>query len=411
MKLAILSRAPRSYSTQRLVAAANERGHDVDVLNTLRFAIDLSGAEPDLQYRGKPLDDYDAVLPRIGASITFFGLAVVRQFEQMDIYTPNTAHGIANSRDKLRAMQILSRHGIGIPATTFVRDRADVLPAIERVGGAPVVIKLLEGTQGIGVILAPDTKVAEAVIETLQSTKQNVLIQHFVAESKGRDVRALVVGDRVVAAMRRVAQGDEFRSNVHRGGTVEAVELDEEYQRVAVQAAQIMGLRVAGVDLLEAGKGPLVMEVNSSPGLEGIEVATELDVAGAIIDYVADQVAFPELDIRQRLTVSTGYGVTEVLVREGADLVGRTLDESGLRERDITVLTLARGSKVIPNPRGSRVLEAEDRLLCFGKLDAMRDLVPARRRRRRLPEVQPLPDIPIPEVETAPALDPDSPTV
>ena len=252
MKLAILSRAPRAYSTQRLRAAAIDRGHKVRVLNTLRFAIDLSGDEPDLQYRGKQLSHYDAVLPRIGASITFFGMAVVRQFEQMDVYTPNTANGIANSRDKLRSIQILSRHDIGIPATTFVRDRADVLPAIERVGGAPVVIKLLEGTQGIGVILAPDTKVAEAVIETLQSTKQNVLIQRFIAESKGRDIRALVVGDRVVAAMRRRAQGDEFRSNLHRGGTSEVVTLDEEYERVAVQSAQIMGLRVAGVDMLES---------------------------------------------------------------------------------------------------------------------------------------------------------------
>ena len=243
------------------------------MLDTLRFAIDLASDEPDLQYRGKPLSDYDAVIPRIGASITFFGLAVVRQFEQMDVYTPNTSNGIANSRDKLRAIQILSRHGIGIPATTFVRDRADVLPAIERVGGAPVVIKLLEGTQGIGVILAPDKKVAEAVIETLQSTKQNVLIQRFISESSGTDVRAFVIGDRVVAAMRRIAKGDEFRSNVHRGGRTEPVELDADAARIAVQAAQIMGLRVAGVDLLESDQGPLVMEVNSSPGFEGIENA------------------------------------------------------------------------------------------------------------------------------------------
>ncbi len=391
MKLAILSRAPNSYSTRRLKAAALERGHTARVLNTLRFAIDLSGDEPDLQYRGKPLSDYDAILPRIGASITFFGMAVVRQFEQMDVYTPTTAAGIANSRDKLRAIQILSRHDIGIPATTFARDRADVLPAIESVGGAPVVIKLLEGTQGIGVILAPDTKVAEAVIETMQSTKQNVLIQRFVAESKGRDIRAFVIGDRVVAAMRRSARGDEFRSNIHRGGTIEAVELDEEYQRVAVQSAQIMGLKVAGVDMLESNDGPMVMEVNSSPGLEGIEAASELDIAGAVIDYVANQVAFPELDVRQRLTVSTGYGVAELQIGDSSDLVGRTLATSGLRERDITVLTLTRGTRVVPNPKGSRELEAGDRMLCFGRLEAMRDLVPARRRRRARPVVEPLP--------------------
>ena len=391
MKLAILSRAPASYSTRRLKAAAEERGHTARVLNTLRFGIDLSGEEPDLQYRGRPLSDYDAVLPRIGASVTFFGMAVVRQFEQMDVYTPTTAAGIANSRDKLRSMQILSRHDIQIPATSFVRDRADVLPAIERVGGAPVVIKLLEGTQGIGVILAPDKKVAEAVIETLQSTKQNVLIQRFVAESRGTDVRALVIGDRVVAAMRRTAQGEEFRSNVHRGGTTEAVELDEEYQRVAVQSAQIMGLKVAGVDMLESHAGPMVMEVNSSPGLEGIEAASELDIAGAIIDYVANQVAFPELDVRQRLTVSTGYGVAELHIGEGSNLVGQTLAGSGLRERDITVLTLTRGTKVLPNPRGSRELEVGDRMLCFGQLEQMRDLVPARRRRRAQPVLEPLP--------------------
>jgi ribosomal protein S6--L-glutamate ligase len=391
MKLGILSRSPNAYSTKRLKTAALERGHEVRVLNTLRFAIDLTGDEPDLQYRGKPLSAYDAVLPRIGASITFYGMAVVRQFEQMDVYTPTTAAGIANSRDKLRSIQILSRHDIGIPATTFVRDRKDVLAAIERVGGAPVVIKLLEGTQGIGVILAPDTKVAEAVIETLQSTKQNVLIQRFIAESRGRDIRALIVGDRVIAAMRRSAQGDEFRSNVHRGGTTQVVELDEEYNRVAVQAAQIMGLKVAGVDMLESDDGPLVMEVNSSPGLEGIEGATDLDIAGAIIDYVANQVAFPELDVRQRLTVSSAYGVAELLVREGANMLGKTIAKSGLRDRDITVLTLTRGTKVIPNPRGSRELEPGDRLLCFGKLEMMRDLVPERRRRRARPKLRPLP--------------------
>ena len=388
MKLAILSRQPNSYSTARLRLAAIDRGHEVDVLDTLRFAIDLASDDPDLQYRGRPIEDYDAVIPRIGASITYFGTAVVRQFEQMDVYTPNTANGIANSRDKLRAIQILSRHEIGIPATAFARNRDDVLPAIERVGGAPVVIKLLEGTQGIGVILAPDIRVASAIIETLQSAKQNVLIQAFVKESKGKDVRALVVGDRVVGAMRRTAAGDEFRSNVHRGGTVEAVELDEEYEVTAVRAAQIMGLRVAGVDMLEGNDGPLVMEVNSSPGFEGIEEATGLDIAGAVVDFVDDQVAFPELDVRQRLSVSTGYGVAEMQVREDGAWVGQTIGESGLLDRDISVLTLHRGAQVIPNPRVQRVLEANDRLLCFGRLEEMRDMIPARRRRSR---VRPLP--------------------
>ncbi len=352
------------------------------MLNTLRFAIDLTSDEPDLQYRGKAISDYDAILPRIGNSITYFGTAVVRQFEQMDVYTPNTANGISTARDKLRASQVLSRHNIGMPPTAFVRNRADVRPAIQSVGGAPVVIKLLEGTQGIGVILAPQAKVAEAIIETLHSTQQNVLIQKYIAESRGRDVRALVVGDRVVAAMRRSAVGDEFRSNVHRGGTVEGIALDPAYERAAVRSAQIMGLRVAGVDMLESDDGPLVMEVNSSPGLQGIEAATKLDVAGAIIDYIDNQVAFPEIDVRQRLTVSTGYGVAELLVHDGADIVGSTLEASGLEDRDITVLTLHRGHTVIPNPRPSMILEAEDRLLCFGKLEEMRSMIPARRRRR-----------------------------
>jgi len=399
VKLAILSRAPHAYSTQRLRAAALQRGHRVKVLNTLRFAIDLSGDEPDLQYRGKLLSDYDAILPRIGNSITYFGTAVVRQFEQMDVYTPNTANGITNSRDKLRASQILSRHNISMPATTFVNNRNDVRRAIEQVGGAPVVIKLLEGTQGIGVILAPEVKIAESIIETLHSTKQNVLIQSFISESRGRDIRALVVGDRVVAAMRRVANGDEFRSNVHRGGTVEKVELTPEYEQAAVRAAQIMGLRVAGVDMLEGNDGPLVMEVNSSPGLEGIERATGLDVAGAIIDFIDNQVAFPEIDVRQRLTVSTGYGVAELLVHTNADLVGKTIKESGLWDRDITVLTVHRGSSVIPNPRSGVLLEPGDRLLCFGKLEEMRSMIPDRRKRRA--KVRKLPKEPLPEAEAA----------
>jgi len=384
MKIAILSRAPHSYSTTRLRAAAAQRGHDVKVLNTLRFAIDLTGEEPDLHFRGRPLSTYDAILPRIGNSITYFGTAVVRQFEQMDVYTPNTANGISNARDKLRATQILSRHNIAMPATAFVRNRADVRPAIELVGGAPVVIKLLEGTQGIGVILAPQAKVAEAIIETLHSTNQNVLIQRFIAESRGRDIRALVVGDRVVAAMRRVASGDEFRSNVHRGGTVEPVELPPEYERVAVRSAQIMGLRVAGVDMLEGADGPLVMEVNSSPGLEGIETATKLDVAGAIIDYISNEVAFPDIDVRQRLSVSTGYGVAEIVMNAGAEHVGQPLGSAGLWERDIQVLTLHRGTTVIPNPRKGEILEAGDRLLCFGKLEEMRSMIPNRRRRSRV---------------------------
>ena len=387
IKLAILSCSPKSYSTRRFKEAALQRGHEVDVLDTLKFAIDLQEGIPDLYFRQKVLSDYDAVLPRIGASISYYGTAVVRQFQEMDVFCANTAHGITNSRDKLRSLQILSRHHIGIPRTTFVRDRKDVLPAIERVGGAPVVIKLIEGTQGIGVLLAESINAAESIIELLQSQKQNVLVQKFVAESKGKDIRALVVGDRVVAAMRRVAQGQEFRSNVHRGGIAEAVELDDQYVETAVRAAQILGLQVAGVDMLEGKNGPQIMEVNSSPGLEGIESCTGLDVAGAIVDYISAQVDFPEIDIRQRLTVSKGYGVSEIYVPEGARFVGHTIKDVMLAEKDINVLTLYRGMKVIPNPRTDRIIEAEDKLLCFGKLESMRDMIPAKTRRRRRPEV------------------------
>jgi ribosomal protein S6--L-glutamate ligase len=388
MKLAILSCGPNSYSTRRFKEAALDRGHDVTVLNTLKFAIDLQRGVPDLYYRQKPLATYDAVLPRIGASITYYGTAVVRQFQEMDIFCANPAHGIASSRDKLRSLQILSRHHIGIPRTTFVRDKKDVLPSIERVGGAPVIIKLIEGTQGIGVLLAETTKAAESIIELLQSQKQNVLIQKFVAESKGKDIRAFVVGDRVVAAMRRVAQGQEFRSNVHRGGVAEAVELGDDYVETAVRAAQITGLRIAGVDMLESKSGPQIMEVNSSPGLEGIEKCTDLDIAGAVIDYIAAQVDFPEIDVRQRLTVSRGYGVSEIYIPEGSQFVGQTITETRLRDKDINVLTLYRGVKVIPNPRADRVLEPRDRLLCFGKLESMRDMVPRKSKRRRRPEIK-----------------------
>jgi len=382
LRIALLSRGPKLYSTRRLRDAATQRGHAVRVLDTLRFSIGLEQETPDLRYRGKLVGRYDAVIPRVGASVTYFGTAVVRQFQQMGVFCANGALGINTSRDKLRSLQTLSRHDIGIPATEFVRDRSDVLPAIERLGGAPVVIKLLEGTQGVGVILAETTKVAEAIVETLQSAKQNVLIQKFVAESKGRDVRALVVGDRVVASMRRVAHGTEFRSNVHRGGKPEPITLDATYARTAVRAVQIMGLRVAGVDMLEAREGPQIMEVNSSPGLEGIEKTTGIDVAGAIIDYIADAVAFPELDVRQRLTVSSEYGISELYVAKGSEIEGKRISESGLRDHDIYILTLERKGETVPNPSGARVLRRGDRLVCFGKFSEMRSLVPKRRKRR-----------------------------
>lgn len=390
MQIALLSRSPRSYSTRRLVEAAQERDHDVDVLDVMRFAISLEEGRPDLFYEGLALGNYDVAIPRIGASVTFYGTAVVRQLEEMDVFCANSALGISSSRDKLRSLQILSRHpDLGIPPTEFVNRREDVVQAIQRCGGAPVIIKLLEGTQGVGVILAESVKAAESIVETLQSARQNVLIQKFVAESKGRDIRAFVVGDRVVAAMRRVAQGQEFRSNVHRGGRTEGVDLDPVYERTAIRAAHVLGLHVAGVDMLEGEQGPQIAEVNSSPGLEGIEGATGVDVASAVIEYVEDRGVFPGFDLRQRLTGSSGYGVSELAVPEGASLVGSTIADSRLRELDIAVLTLEREGTVIANPRPTRELAAGDRLLCFGKLDAMKAFLSPRKKRRRRAEKSP----------------------
>ncbi len=376
LKIGILSRSNRIHSTRRLCEAAAARGHKAIVLNTLKFSINLEQERPALYYRSRVLSTYDAIIPRIGASITFFGLAVVRQFEQMGVYSANESIAISRSRDKLRSMQILSRHDIGIPPTTFVRDKRDVLRAIERVGGAPVIIKLLEGTQGVGVILADSVKIAQAIVETLHSANQNVLIQKFVSESKGRDIRAFVVGDRVVAAMRRVAQGDEFRSNVHRGGAAEAVQLDPEYERTAIRAAQIMGLRIAGVDMLESSEGPQIMEVNSSPGLEGIERATGIDVAGAIIEDIQNQVLFPDVDLKQRLRVAGGYGVAEFTVNNMPDIENKSLRESYLSNRNIQVLSITRQKSVIPIPNADEVILPGDTLLCYGDLHELRAIMP-----------------------------------
>jgi ribosomal protein S6--L-glutamate ligase len=384
MKIAILSRGPRLYSTKRLLQAATSRGHKARVIDTLQLGIDNEEGQPDLTYRRKPLTNYDAVIPRIGASITQYGTAVVRQFEQMGVFCLNSSQAISVSRDKLRSIQILSRHEIGIPKTAFVHELDQIEPMIDAMGGPPVVIKLLQGTQGIGVILADTSSVAKSIIEVLQSAaNQNVLIQEFVKESRGRDIRAFVVGNRVVAAMRRVAQGDEFRSNVHRGGRAEPVELDPEFERTALHAAQIMGLRVAGVDMLEGKHGPKLMEINSSPGLEGIEAATGVDVAGSIIELIEEEVLFPEIDIRQRLTLQSGYGVLEVPIDDDSELAYRSIEETGLRDRDIVVLTIHRGSITIPNPKGTREIVPGDSLLCFGKTLTLKSLAPRTRRHRR----------------------------
>ena len=291
MKIGILSRGARLYSTRRLREAAVRRGHDVRVLDTLRFAMVVEQHHPGLHYQGRPLGRYDAVVPRIGASITLFGCAVVRQLEQMGVFTLARADAIEVARDKLRSIQVLTHHDVAFPPTVFLRDPMRLEEALAAIGGPPAVIKVLEGTQGVGVILAETTENARAILETLHLARQNVLLQRFVAESRGRDVRAFVVGDRVVAAMRRIARPGEFRANLHRGGRVEGLaRVDGALAATAVRAAKILGLDVAGVDMLEAADGPRVIEVNASPGLEGIEQASGVDVAGEVIAHLERRV-------------------------------------------------------------------------------------------------------------------------
>jgi ribosomal protein S6--L-glutamate ligase len=289
MHIVILSRQPGLYSTRALVEAGQLRGHQVRVLDTLQFDIRVSRRNPELFYQGEPVGPVDAVIPRIGASITFFGLAVVRQFEMMGVFCVNESQAIARSRDKLRSLQILSRHDIGLPPTVYTRQAEHVPACIDRVDGPPVVVKLLEGTQGIGVVLAETATTASSVIEAFHGLDQNILIQKFIREARGSDIRALVVGRKVVAAMKRKAVAGEFRSNLHRGGTSQKTRLPAEYKKTALAAARVLGLRVAGVDLIESSDGPMVMEVNSSPGLEGIQKTTGIDVATAIIEHIEQE--------------------------------------------------------------------------------------------------------------------------
>ena len=287
MKLAILSREPKSYSTQRLVAAALERGHEAVVVDHLRCNLVLEKGRPGIIYNDELLSGFDAIVPRIGASVTFYGTAVVRQFEMMKVRTAVDSQAIVRSRDKLRSMQILSRAGVGMPKTAFTNFSQDVPAMIRQVGGAPVIIKLLEGTQGLGVVLAESEKAAQSVIEAFHNLKARIIVQEFIAESQGADLRAFVVDGEVVGAMRRQGAEGEFRSNLHRGGVGTLVKLTRSEKAAALLATKALGLGIAGVDMLQSQRGPLVLEVNSSPGLEGIEKATGQDIAGRIIDYTA----------------------------------------------------------------------------------------------------------------------------
>jgi ribosomal protein S6--L-glutamate ligase len=286
MKLALLSRNAKLYSTLRLIEAARARGHSVRVLDPLRCYMRIEPGSFSMHYKGKELTDFDAVIPRIGASVTFYGTAVLRQFEMMGVFTPNSSEAVLRARDKLHCHQLLAREGIGLPKTVFGDNPDDTADLLQMLGKPPHVIKLTEGSQGTGVILAERAAASTSVIEAFRGLYANFIVQEFISEAKGADVRCFVVGGKVVAAMRRQAKAGEFRSNLHRGGSAMAVELNEAERDTAIHAARVMGLEVAGVDLLRSKRGPLVLEVNSSPGLEGIEAATGVDVAGLIIEYI-----------------------------------------------------------------------------------------------------------------------------
>ncbi|WP_040726284.1 30S ribosomal protein S6--L-glutamate ligase [Thiomicrorhabdus sp. Kp2] len=286
MKLAILSRGPKLYSTRRLVEAAEARGHEVRVIDALRCYMNINSVHPEIHYKGEVLEGFDAVIPRIGASVTFYGTAVLRQFEMMNVYPLNESVSISRSRDKLRSLQLLSRKGIGLPVTGFAHSPDDVDDLLKTVGGAPVVIKLLEGTQGVGVVLADTHSAATSVIQAFNGLNANILVQEFIKEAGGADIRCFVVGGKVIAAMKRQGKEGEFRSNLHQGGSASLIKISAAERATAVNAAKAMGLNVCGVDLLRSNHGPVVMEVNSSPGLEGIEGATGKDIASMIIQFI-----------------------------------------------------------------------------------------------------------------------------
>ena len=286
MNIGILSTNRNLYSTRRLIEASEQRGHDVRVINHKRCYMNITSHNPSVHFKGEKIEGLDAVIPRIGASVSFYGTSVLRQFEMMGVYSVNESVAISRSRDKLRASQLLARKGIGLPVTGFANSPDDTQDLLKIAGGAPVVIKLLEGTQGVGVVLAETRKAAESVIEAFRGLGANFIVQEFIAEAGGADIRCLVVGEKVVAAMKRQGKEGEFRSNLHRGGSAKLIKITPEERSTAVRSARVMGLNVAGVDLLRSNHGPVVMEVNSSPGLEGIEGATNKDVAGLIIEFI-----------------------------------------------------------------------------------------------------------------------------
>ena len=368
-RLAVLSRGPRLYSTRRLVEEARLREMDVAVINPMQFSLFVAEQDIGILHQGQKFD-YDAVIPRIGHSITKHGVAVLRHLEQLDVWTANTSQGIIQSRDKLHSSQILARNRIPTPRTAYVRDMKDIERAIDAVGGLPVVVKVTQGTQGQGVFLRHTLRETGNLVQGLLVTGKAVLIQEYIAESHGKDIRALVVGGKVVASMRRKARGREFRSNYHLNGTVEKVEISEEYAEVACRAARVLGLNVAGVDLLEGNDGPLVLEVNSSPGLEGIEKASGVNVAGAIIDYVISESDFNEVNVDQLLKTIPGQGVLSVHLRNHPHLIGSPIGE--IFKVEIPVFALSRAGDLIWNPDPEVQLRFGDSLICYGDLEQLR---------------------------------------
>ena len=368
-RLAVLSRGPRLYSTRRLVEEARLREMDVAVINPMQFSLFVAEQDIGILHQGQKFD-YDAVIPRIGHSITKHGVAVLRHLEQLDVWTANTSQGILQSRDKLHSSQILARNRIPTPRTAYVRDMKDIERAIDAVGGLPVVVKVTQGTQGQGVFLRHTLRETGNLVQGLLVTGKAVLIQEYIAESHGKDIRALVVGGKVVASMRRKARGREFRSNYHLNGTVEKVEISEEYAEVACRAARVLGLNVAGVDLLEGNDGPLVLEVNSSPGLEGIEKASGVNVAGAIIDYVISESDFSEVNVDKLLKTIPGQGVLSVHLRNHPHLIGSPIGE--IFKVEIPVFALSRAGDLIWNPDPEVQLRFGDSLICYGDLEQLR---------------------------------------
>ncbi|MAI09331.1 MAG: 30S ribosomal protein S6--L-glutamate ligase [Euryarchaeota archaeon] len=374
LRLAVLSRGPRLYSTRRLVEEARERGLDVDIIDPLTCAMFVDQGRVEVLVDGEPFE-HEAVIPRIGHSITGHGTALLRHLDQLGVWSSNSAAGILQSRDKLRASQILARNRIPIPRTMNVRDVRDVDHAIEAVGGLPVVVKVTKGTQGQGVFLRHTAYEAKSLVQGLLHARRDVLIQEYVAESHGQDVRVIVVGDEVVAAMRRRARGREFRSNFHLNGTVESVDLPKEFADVARRAARVLGLNVAGVDLLEGNDGPMVLEVNSSPGLQGIEMASGVNVAGAIVDHAMREAGYGDVEIDGLLRMLPDEGVVTLQVRRHPALIGRSL--SDVFHGEIETFAIARNSHMIWNPGPDTHLRFDDLILCAGPRNSLRNSIRA----------------------------------